>query len=141
MAFVGTKIVIDSAELRSLINQLQSTNCYFFLRWPHKVSGFCTELPTDFPSPEGQVFNSQQELRWKQHGKGYSVLLLSASEEFPDFKLVGQSWNVREQGACVYPKTETRFPKRLEYQNINIRQRYFFDQQTATVYFVALVAR
>jgi hypothetical protein len=139
-AFVGTCTVNSAEELRSLIQQFQGEKSCFFLRWPHRVSGFCESLPDDFPSPEGQVFDSQQEMRWKQQGKGYSVLLLSANGEHPDFEPIGDSWDEQVQDAHPYPKTETRFPKGLSYQEkeFNFGQRYFFDKQTATVHFVAL---
>lgn len=137
-AFVGTQTVASAEELRSLIQSLQSEKSCFFLRWPHKVSGFCKTLPEGFPSPEGQVFDSQKELRWKQQGTSYSVLLLSASETYDEFEPVGKAWNVHVQDAHIYPGTETRFPKGINDQRINISQRYFVDSQTATVHFVAL---
>lgn len=137
-AFVGVRDVASTEELRSLIQQLESENCCFFLEWPHKVRGFCEKLPSDFPSPEGQMFDKKQELRWKQQGQGYNVLLLSTDGEHPDFEPVGQNWSIQEQEAHLYPKTETRFPKGLNYKELNIGQRYFLDPQTATVHFVAL---
>ncbi len=137
-AFVGTRTVKSAEELRSLIQQFQGEKSCFFLRWPHRVSGFCKTLPDDFPSPEGQVFDSQKELRWKQQGKSYSVLLLSASEAYDNFEPVGTAWDVQVQDAHIYPKTETRFPKGINDQQVNIGQRFFADPQTATVHFVAL---
>ncbi|MBW4458636.1 MAG: hypothetical protein KME47_00050 [Nodosilinea sp. WJT8-NPBG4] len=146
-AFVGTQTVESAEELRSLIQQFQGEKSCFFLRWPHKVSGFCKTLPDEFPSPEGQVFDSQKELRWKQQGiGGYSVLLLSANGTNPDFEPISDSrniqiqWEVQTQDAHPYPQTETRFPKGLNYkeEGFNLGQRYFFDLQTATVHFVAL---
>lgn len=137
-AFVGTRTVESAEELRSLIQKFQGEKSCFFLRWPHKVSGFCKTLPEDFPSPEGQVFDSQKELRWKQQSIGYSVLLLSASETYDEFKPVGKAWEVHAQDAHIYPKTETRFPKGINDQQVNIGQRFFADPQTATVHFVAL---
>ncbi len=140
-AFVGTRTIESDEELRSLIEQFQGEKSCFFLRWPHKVSGFCKTLPDDFPSPEGQMFDSQKELRWKRQGKGYSVLLLSASEVYDDFEPVGKAWDIHVQDAHIYPKTETRFPKGINDQQINIGQCFFADPQTATVHFVALVAK
>ena len=137
-AFVGTRTVESVDQLRSLIQRFQGEKSCFFLRWPHKVSGFCKTLPEDFPSPEGQVFDSQKELRWKQQGTGYSILLLSASEAYENFEPVGEDWEVYVQGAHIYPKTETRFPKGIDDQQVNIGQRYFANPQTATVHFVAL---
>lgn len=137
-AFVGTRMVKSAEELQSLIQQVQGEKSYFFLRWPHKVSGFCKTLPDDFPSPDGQVFDSQKELRWKQQGTGYSVLLLSSTEAHDDFEPVGKAWNVHVQDAHIYPKTETRFPKGINDQQVNIGQRFFANSQTGTVHFVAL---
>ncbi|PSN13206.1 hypothetical protein C7293_16930 [filamentous cyanobacterium CCT1] len=145
-AYVGTRTVASADELRSLLEQQQTEKSCFFLRWPHKVSGFCQTLPPDFPSPEGQLFDSQKELRWKQQGKGYSVLLLSANGAHPDFVPIYDSrnvqiqWDVQVQDAHPYPKTETRFPQGLDYRekDFNIGQRYFTDPETATVHFVAL---
>lgn len=139
-AFVGTHSVNSAEELRSLIQQFKGEQSCFFLRWPHKVSGFRTDLPKDFPSPEGQLFDSQKELRWKQQGKGYSVLLLSAEGEYPDFDPIGDSWDVQVQDAHPYPMKETRFPQGLNYKEkeFNFGQRYFLNKQTATVHFVAL---
>ncbi|MBE9077434.1 hypothetical protein IQ241_09010 [Romeria aff. gracilis LEGE 07310] len=140
-AFVGTQTIASADEFRSLINQLQTDTSCFFLRWPHQVSGFCRELPSDFPSPEGQMFDSQKELRWKRQGKGYSVLLLSADGARPNFKPVGPAWAAQDREAHLYPKTETRFPQGVDDQGINVGQRYFLNPQTATVHFVALVVR
>ena len=125
-AFVGTRTVSSAEELRSLIQQIKDQEkSYFFLRWPHKVSGFCKELPSDFPSPEGQMFDSQKELRWKQQGKTYTVLLLSTAGEHPDFEAVGHtSWDAQVQETHLYPRTETRFPKgihdQVNGQSINV---------------------
>ena len=140
-AFVGTCTVDSEQELRSLIETLQTKQSCFFLKWPHKVSGFCRELPTDFPSPDGQMFDRQKELRWKKQGLGYSVLLLHADGAHPDFEPIGKVWQVQGQDAHVYPKTETRFPQGIADSNINIGQRHFLDKDTATVHFVALVAK
>lgn len=139
-ASIGTCTVASAEALRALLLQQQTEKSCFFLRWPHKVSGFCKALPSDFPSPEGQLFDSQKELRWKQQGQGYSVLLLSANERHPDFEPLGESWDVHVQDAHPYPKTETRFPQGLDYmeKDFDIGQRYFTDPETATVHFVAL---
>mgnify|MGYP006282780669 CR=1 FL=1 len=142
-AFVGTCTVASVEELRSLLQQQQTEKSCFFLRWPHKVSGFCHTLPPDFPSPEGQLFDSQKELRWKQQGKeGYRVLLLSVSGPQPEFEAVGGTWAYQDQDAHLYPTNETRFPRGsddlVNGKKINVNQRYFSDLQPATVHFVAL---
>jgi len=112
---------------------------YYFLRWHHKISGIVTQI-AEFPSPEGQMFNSQIELRWKQQGSGYEVLLLSRVEPSPalGFEAIGSSWEIIDRDAQLYEKTETRFPQGFDYDNFKIAQRYFMDAQTATVHFVAL---
>ena len=137
-AFVGTCTVQSPEELRSLIEELRGETSCFFLRWPHKVSGFRKTLPDNFPSPEGQIFDTQKELRWKQQGNGYEVLLLSANGDYTGFMPLGEAWEVDVQDAHLYPKTETRFPKGIDDQQVNVGQRFFSDPQTATVHFVAL---
>ncbi|MGB5962500.1 MAG: hypothetical protein WBG73_17670 [Coleofasciculaceae cyanobacterium] len=138
MIFVGFKQVSSKEELRELLNQKSSQSSYYFLRWAHKVSGFIKQLPPDFPSPEGQMFNEDWELRWKQRKNGYEVLLLSDNGAEPGFTKVGQKWDTQLRTAHVYPLTETRFPKEFIAESIDIAQRYFLDSQTATVHFVAL---
>lgn len=140
-AFVGVATVDTAAHLKSLIDDVVKGDRCYFLRWPHKVSGLCETLPKDFPSPEGQVFTRDRELRWKPQGKGYSVLLLSKTDEVEGFEPVGSDWETCDRPAQTYPPTETRFPQGLADRGINIEQRYFRDKQTATVHFVALVAK
>lgn len=136
--FVGVRNVQSAEELRSLIQEHQSEKSCFFLRWPHKVSGFRKALPDEFPSPDGQMFDSDIELRWKQQGQSYSVLLLSIGKIYADFESVGDQWEVKDQDAHLYSKTETRFPKGIDDQDIQIGQRFFTDLQTSTIHFVAL---
>lgn len=150
-AFVGTCTVDSAEELRSLIEQHQTSESYFFLRWPHKVSGFCKTLPDDFPSPEGQVFDSQKELRWKRQGTGYSVLLLSnQTDPVSGFTALDGAWEACDSAlrdevvrpAYCHESKETRYPKGF-YCGTGIKpeaiqQRYFRDLQTATIHFVAL---
>ena len=136
--FVGVRQVSSAGELRQLLDN-PSESSYYFLRWHHKVSGILTQL-ADFPSPEGQMFNSKIELRWKQEGAGYEVLLLSTVEPDPalGFEAVGSSWEIIDRHAQLYKSTETRFPQGFAHQNVKVAQRYFMDAQTATVHFVAL---
>lgn len=174
MSFVGVSIKphLSPQELIEVLKKLETSAepSYYFLRWSHRVSGFWQRRFIDFssltedigdylkanqvdksqsleafPSPEGQMFNSQIELRWKKKAANYEVLLLSATgsqEDYPEFQLLGNDWKVVNRNAHLYgsgqTKTETRFPKKFEYQNIEIGQRYFRDSQTATVHFVAL---
>lgn len=172
MSFVGVNQQDLSPEaLIQLLEKLDSTETsYYFLRWNHKVSGIWQRRPkqfsalvedigdrlrTDqvdqsqpleaFPCPEGQLFNSKFELRWKKKGAKYKILLLSAigsQKDYPEFQLVGNGWKVVNRDACLYASTptqiETRFPKKFDHHNIKVSQRYFKDSQTAIVHFVAL---
>lgn len=138
MSFVGVKQLSSVDELRELLNQRMDQPSYYFLRWFHKVSPIVEQLPQDFPSPEGQMFNADWELRWKQKGKGYEVLLLSNTDSEPGFIAVGQNWETQLRQAHLYRSTETRFPKGFSSTSANVAQRYFIDTQTATVHFVAL---
>jgi hypothetical protein len=148
MSFVGIKKLASVEELRELIAQKSSKPSYYFLCWVHKVSGIVNQLPPDFPSPEGQMFNADWELRWKQQKKGYEVLLLSNTSAEPGFTLVGQNWetqlrkaHVYGSKAHVYHSDKTRFPQEFIAEiaeGVNVDQRYFRDSQTATVHFVAL---
>lgn len=139
-AFVGVKTVDTAENLKELIEKVAGSNCCFFLRWPHKVSGLSCNLPDNFPSPEGQVFTQDLELRWKAQRKGYSVLLLSNADRVEGFDAIGDEWETCDHLARVYPPTETRLPGGIADRGINIEQRYFRDKQTATVHFIALVA-
>lgn len=138
MSFVGIKKVSSVEELRELLTQRSSQPSYYFLRWAHKVSGFVEQLPLDFPSPEGQMFNADWELRWKRQKTGYEVLLLSDAGAEPGFTSVGQNWDTQLRQAHAYHSIETRFPKEFIAEGVDIAQRYFRDSQTATVHFVAL---
>lgn len=145
MSFVGVKQLSSVEELRELLIKKSSKPSYYFLRWTHKVSGIVAQLTSDFPSPEGQMFNADWELRWKQRKNGYEVLLLSNNGAEPGFTKVGQNWETQLRKAHVYGSKaqvdrseETRFPKEFITENIGIAQRYFRDSQTATVHFVAL---
>lgn len=138
MNFVGIKKVSSVEELRELLTQRSSQPSYYFLRWAYKVSGIVKQLPPDFLSPEGQMFNADWELRWKQQKNAYEVLLLSTAEAETGFTTVGQNWDTELRQAHVYRSTETRFPKEFISEDIEVAQRYFKDSQTATVHFVAL---
>jgi len=145
-AFVGTSHKLLSVdELQSLIDKLANESSYYFLRWANRVSGITKDSikREDFPIPEGQMFNEELELRWKQKGANYEALLLSKSaSNYPDFVALDREWETEDRAALFYPETETRFPKGFNYpKNLNIAQRYFRDKQTATVHFVALTIR
>jgi hypothetical protein len=137
--FVGvSEQLLTVEQLRGLLQTSSNQHSYYFLRWPHKVSGIKEQLPDEFPSPEGQMFNCDRELRWKQQGQHFSVLLLSTTGSQSGFKSIGQKWKIQQRDAHIYPATETRFPKGLSSTKIDVAQRYFMDADTATVHFVAL---
>ena len=153
--FVGvSKQLLTVDELRDLLQKPSTQPSYYFLRWPHKVSGIVEQLPDDFLSPEGQMFNCDRELRWKQQRQVYyTVLLLSNTGQAPEFNPIGQEWEIENRPAYGYRLDETRFPQLFTVpEGLDIRnsqtetktnkpklaQRYFRDTQTATVHFVAL---
>jgi len=137
--FVGvSEQLLTVEDLRELLQQPSTQPNYYFLRWSYKVSGIVGQLPDEFPSPEGQMFNYDRELRWKQQGQHFSVLLLSTTGSEPGFKPIGQKWATQQRDAHIYPATETRFPKGLSSTKVDVAQRYFMDADTATVHFVAL---
>lgn len=135
-AFVGYKNGISELELKALLDQYGSAKSRYFLRWAHKVSGILKHLD-GFPSPEGQMFDSDREIRWKQQGDRFNVLMLSTQAE-AGFTAIGNTWMAKSYRANLYPRTETRFPKGIQDRGVNIGQRCFIDDQTATVRFVAL---
>jgi hypothetical protein len=164
--FVGVgKQFFAVPQLLELIAQLSVEPSYYFFRWTHEVSGILEQQPTDkhFPMMAGQMFNQQCELRWQpKHNHLYQVLLLSIAGEHPDFKLIGEgNWQIEPRNnsafpSCAYPaygyrREETRFPKKFIYpDSLDVRigeqntgkpklgQRYFIDDQTSAVQFVAL---
>jgi hypothetical protein len=141
---VGTKTVDSTQELRSLLADLAIGDCCYFARWVHKVSGMVTAIDDVLPSPEGQMFGSNFEVRWKQISQErYEVLLLHCEKSVIvwQFTPVGNGWHVPETplGSHFYDAEETRFPQSFKLaKKIKLRQRYFQDAMTATVHFVAL---
>lgn len=152
MSFVGyTQQPISDTELQKLLGQLAQNTSYYFLRWPHAVSGIWQYLPSEFPhpeslkgqfpSPEGQLFNAELELRWKRRNQQYDVLLLQRSkpEQLDGFEEIPGKWKVCDRNANFYRENITQFPKGFNYPNgCDIQQRYFIDANTSTVHFVAL---
>ena len=140
--FVGAiQSPLTQKKLLKLIEQFQDDKGYFFVRWPHRVSGFVSTPPDALPGVEGQLFNQTYELRWKQRGQTYDALLLTVAGPDPAFVPVGEQWRVQDETAHLYPRTETRMPKGLHYPErlqIKLGQRYFIDNPTSTVQFVAL---
>ncbi|MDH6085774.1 hypothetical protein [Umezakia ovalisporum] len=141
MTFVGVKKYLSVTDLLSLIKKFAIEPSYYFLRWTHEVSKHWEERPEEkhFPMLEGQMFNKQCELRWKHKPKnGYEVLLLSIGGEEPDFIKIGESWQIQEREAYLISPENKRFPKSLPPPKEDMAQRYFVDEKTATVHFVAL---
>ena len=160
--FVGVyKKLLTETELRELVQQQATTPSYYFLRWSHQVSGIVEKLPDDFPSPEGQMFNCDRELRWKRQNDRYSVLLLSNTGEVSGFTSIVKDtenqensentsyWKTEQRPAYGYPTNETRFPRsRIYPESLDVSnsannkpklaQRYFIAKPTSTVHFVAL---
>lgn len=118
---------LSEEELKTLLQELESSSqpsyYYYFMRSPSHVSGI-VETMKDFPTPEGQLFNRNLELRWKKQSSGYSVLLLTTTGELSDFKFqpIERKWKVEERPAYGYGSSETRFPKSLIYaDSLDIR--------------------
>lgn len=141
--FVGkSDRLLTATELKQLLENLAAKQpSYYFLRWFHQVSGFIAQLPENFSSPEGQMFNKSLELRWKQVGENFEVLLLSTTGPQSGFIPIGDAWAVKQHKAIVYPETETSFPQKIKHGGVNIFQRYFFNPHTSTIHFVALSAQ
>jgi hypothetical protein len=154
-AFVGvSEQLLTEEQLRQLLQSTSNKSGYYFLRLPHKVSGILSELPEEFPSPEGQMFNGDRELRWKQQKPGlYSVLLLSNNGTEAGFTAIDGNWKTEQRAAYGYRTDETRFPRSLIFPESlapiisehktktnkpKLAQRYFIDANTSTVHFVAL---
>lgn len=139
--FVGIKKVsiLDFKEL--LKNEsLDTDNTYYFLRWVNQVEGFCPGIPDKLDCVQGQIFTPHLELRWLQKGDIYSLLLLSIIGNLGDFQTFKHDWEWISQTrtAHAYAHTETRFPRTINAQNLDIKQRYFMEKKTSTIHFIAL---
>lgn len=171
---VGTKTVDSVDKLQDLLAKFDpktvgsaegsqdplakvAPNCGYFGRWAHKVSGLVRSIDLALPSPEGQMFCPQCEVRWKQNSRqGYEVLLLHCdrsvikSEIESEFEPIGNGWLVSAPfPAHINDTKDNRFPfngtKDTPFphgfhnpENIKLQQRYFRDAATDTVNFVAL---
>lgn len=147
-AYVASLKVQDRAE--SSLSQVLSAcfptseKTYFFLRWPHGVSGIQVGIPTDPVCPEGQVFSQQRELRWKSTPHGWDLLYLGIQAAPDSFIPLPGEWRWEDHAADLYgsQSRETRFPKLLSHpQDLKVGQRYFRDERTARVHFIALIPR
>jgi len=129
------------ARLKDLLDT--RSQWYYFLRWVDRVSGIQSELPEGFPSPEGQAFNAEVEVRWKKRGNVYDLLWLGTEtppDEF-DFKVIEGDWESEVRNAQLYPDKETRLPKGVKKTSCNVQQRYFRDKRTSTIHFIALTEK
>jgi hypothetical protein len=150
--FVGMRSVQSSDQLKSLLQDLPAQSRCYFLRWVHKVSGFSDSLPTEFPSPRGEMLTPEFEVRWQQTNQGYNLLLLAHREPESDhkFQALDKRWLVSDP-LDVHPlpkgkpqdteakRQDTRWPQPLIYPDeLRLQQRYFQDEQTGTTHFVAL---
>ncbi|MEA5573547.1 hypothetical protein [Calothrix sp. UHCC 0171] len=153
--YVYHRQLIAAEEIDKIIdavkNAFGSSEHYYFLRYSHKVSGICLELPQERGEIEGQMFNVICELRWKKHKAGYEALILSKHEITLDgFEALIKEWKICDRKA-FWHKEEPKFPKGFQFKgtdnqdinsdNIKIHQRYFQDSATATVHFVALTVK
>ncbi|MBE9187277.1 hypothetical protein IQ270_22130, partial [Microcoleus sp. LEGE 07076] len=151
--FVYFKPGLSPDEVKKLLEKLATEKSYYFVRSPHEVSGISMKLPDELSLGfEGQMFNSDRELRWKKQGSTYEALILSRVEanlvDLEGFEDLGENWEWCDRPACFHDIEETKFPKsfiykgkndeKIESKDISIGQRYFQDPKTATVHFVAL---
>ncbi|MEG4998167.1 hypothetical protein [Microcoleus sp. B4-D4] len=151
--FVYVRSRLSSDEVKKLLEKLATEDSYYFVRSPHAVSGICMKLPDEFfPGFEGQMFDSDRELRWKKQGSAYEALLLSSvAADLEGFEAIGKNWEYCDRAAYFHDLNEPKFPKtfmykgkndeKIESNDISIGQRYFQDKRTATVQFVALTVR
>lgn len=137
IGFVGSQI-LEKAEVTAKIKSLDSFLPYYFLRWPHWVSGILTQdeltqeylpkFPDDL-SPQGQVFTQGWELRWERRvhrinpqRTQYHLLLLSKDKDqspFSGFEPLQENqrpipWKTRDYTAVIHQEESsegTRFPK------------------------------
>jgi len=145
--YVGTRSVSSQPELASLLQAHASEEGWYFLRWSHGVSGFQSSLPSKFEFAEGQLFTDDRELRWKPHRQGFNLLLLSTQDakNFDQLKVgfqaIAGNWIAQDWNASVYPPDETRLPKGVTHNGVDVGQRYFIDKTTWIIHFIGLVAR
>ncbi|MEM7557248.1 MAG: hypothetical protein AAF378_24800 [Cyanobacteria bacterium P01_A01_bin.84] len=171
--YVYSKESVEEEELKELLEKLKykksekkgitkenleqeelgEEETYYFLRSPHDVSGIIRKLPDTFPTPEGQMFNANYELRWKKRKSGYDVLVLSVLSEsdldLQGFESIPGKWKTSDFKAYFYnrdnnqPNLPTRFPtqfpkgftfkgldnQEIRPEDISIGQRYFQDKE------------
>lgn len=147
--FVGTCDRLSQADLRQLINELsgqaKGASALYFLKWAHEVSGLVSQLPDNFPSPQGQLITPQLELRWQQKAGDYNILLLSVAEVNSPYKFEpiaqGLQWETCDRPVLLHDRRVPQYPKAFRYEKIladQLRQRYFRNTRSGVVQFVAL---
>ena len=146
MTYVGFCSVNSEHELRQLIERFDRSTSYYFLRWVHRVSGMVASLPEGTLSPDGQVFNTAMELRWKACESGFEVLLLSTQGEEEGFQSMGNGWRHDDRPVLLNGLQSEQ--KNLRYSNgfiyapevkqKQIGQRYFQNLETLAVQFISL---
>lgn len=151
--FVYVRSRLSADEVKKLLEKLATEESYYFVRSPHAVSGICRKLSDELSLGfEGQMFNSDRELRWKKQGSVYEALVLSGVlADLEGFEAIGENWEYCDRAAYFHDLDEPKFPKsfvykgendeKIDFKNINIGQRYFQEKSTATVHFVALTVR
>lgn len=148
-AFVGVNAVhLNQAGVQTLMQHFESAQAWHFLRWPHTVKLAAGHPQSDdFDCAEGQMFNRDCELRWKRKNDQYEVLML-ATDFVADETLqrLGEIWTTQDLACDFFLSTETRLPKGIKYpEGFDVKQRhfgqrYFVDDATGTVHFIALRA-
>jgi hypothetical protein len=148
--YVGYAQVNSVESLESLVERYikpsDNLPSGHFLRWVHQVSGMRSGLPTEFSSLEGQAFNIERELRWRQEGTHYAVLLLSQVDIKPqdDFQALPGNWQTETKGALCHNPKNPQYPNQFHYDDgieSQLRQCYFRNGDTSTVHFVALTLK
>lgn len=143
--YASTAIAQDEQSLRQLLDRYSQPGDFFFLRWLHKVSGITSQLGSQV-SPEGQLFNTTFELRWKKRQQGYSILWLGLqppddSDNLSTFTTIDRQWQTDDRPALLHDRKTPQYPNLFIYPpelKDQIRQRYFRDGNTNIVHFVAL---
>lgn len=149
--FVGMRLVDSGADLTQLLQDLPASHRQYFLCWAHetqwvpRAAGGAAILPGNFPSPTGEMFTPDYEVRWQASGSGYEVLLLDAGDQPPirsQFQPLPFDWQVSDPlPTHLLGKGEAqdvRYPKDLAYPTeLKLEQRYFHHKQSGTVHFIA----
>lgn len=166
--FVGSQILETEAEVSAIIQNLASSSPYYFLRWPHKVSGIITQTKFEQEfhpqglSPVGQVFTQDWELRWERRSRRltkkpaqYHLLWLGKIEAeaiIPGFTALEENqrpiaWKTVDYLAVSYQEDSsegTRFPRGFripaDFSKESLQQRHFIQAKTGITQFVALVS-